>query len=62
MNFFQNIFNGSLFDKEKCIIIKNATDKLVKIIDNLREKKITDILFIIDSENLDKEIQIEEKI
>ena len=59
--FFQNIFNGSLFDKEKCIIIKNATDKLVKIIDNLREKKITDILFIIDSENLDKKSKLRKK-
>ena len=59
--FFQNIFTGSLFEKEKCIIIKNATDKLINIIDDLFEKKVNDILFIFISENLDKKSKLRKK-
>ena len=38
-NFFEGIFSGSLFDEDKFIIINQATDKIVKIIEILIEKK-----------------------
>ena len=38
-NFFDGIFSGSLFDEDKFIIINQATDKIVKIIEILIEKK-----------------------
>jgi hypothetical protein len=37
--FFEGIFSGSLFDEDKFVIISQATDKIVKIIETLIEKK-----------------------
>ena len=59
--FFQNILTSSLFEKDKCIIINNGSDKLIKIIDELIEKQVEDILFIILSENLDKKSKLRKK-
>ena len=38
-NFFESIFSGSLFDENKFVIINQATDKIVKIIEILLKKK-----------------------
>ena len=38
-NFFESIFSGSLFDENKFVIINQASDKIVKIIKILIEKK-----------------------
>jgi DNA polymerase-3 subunit delta len=37
-NFIENILSKSLFEPEKFIIIKRATDKILKIIENLHKK------------------------
>tara|TARA_B100001057_G_scaffold458501_1_gene507820 strand:+ start:1588 stop:2577 length:990 start_codon:yes stop_codon:yes gene_type:complete len=55
--FIENILNKSLFEKEKFIIIKRATDKIVKILDQLKNKKIDDKI-IICSENLEKKSKL----
>ena len=34
-DFFESIFSGSLFDEDKFVIINQATDKIVKIIEML---------------------------
>ncbi len=59
--FFQNILTGSLFEKDKCVIINNGSDKLIKIIDELIEKQVEDILFIVLSDNLDKKSKLRKK-
>jgi len=56
--FYENIFSGSLFDEEKTIIIKRATDRLMKIIDNIISKELTDIKIIINSDNLEKKSKL----
>ena len=56
--FYDNIFSGSLFEKEKIIILKNCTDKLVKIIEELIEKKTTDIAFLLDASVLEKKSKL----
>ena len=52
--FIDNMLSKSLFDEKKIIIIKRATDKFVKIVEILQEKKIEDIKLIVTSYNLEK--------
>ena len=37
--FLEDLFNKSLFDNKKIIIIKRATDKIIKIIEEIEKKK-----------------------
>jgi DNA polymerase-3 subunit delta len=37
-NFIETILSKSLFDPQKFIVIKRATDKILKIIENLQQK------------------------
>ena len=53
INFLENILNKSLFSKEQIFIIKRATDKIYKIIEEINLKEISDT-FIINSDNLEK--------
>ena len=52
--FLESLFNQSLFDNKKCIIIKRGTDKIVKIIEEIDKKKIDQITIIINSDTLEK--------
>ena len=56
--FLENILSKSLFEKEKIIIIKRATDKIFSLINEINEKNIKDITLIINSENLDKKSKL----
>ncbi|MFL2884236.1 MAG: DNA polymerase III subunit delta, partial [Candidatus Pelagibacter sp.] len=38
--FIESILNKSLFENEKVIIIKRATDKIIKILEQIKIKKI----------------------
>ena len=51
-NFFEDLYNQTLFDDEKFIIIKRATDKIVKNIKKFDKKKIDKIKILIYSYNL----------
>ena len=53
-NFIENILSKSLFEKEKIIIVKRATDKILKVIETLNSKNLEDITIIINSDNLEK--------
>ena len=57
-NFIENILSKSLFDKEKIIIIKRATDKILKIIETLHQKNLDDITIILNSDNLEKKSKL----
>ena len=52
--FIENILSKSLFEEKKIFIIKRATDKFVKIVEILQEKKVEDIKLIVISYNLEK--------
>ena len=52
--FKEDILNKSFFENEKLIIISRATDKMFKIIDEIIEKKISDITIILKSNVLEK--------
>ena len=57
-NFKEMMINKSLFESEKTIIIKRATDKLIKFIDEIKNKNIEDTILIINSENLEKKSKL----
>ena len=56
-NFLDNILNKSLFLEEQIFIIKRATDKILKIIEEINLKEISDTI-IIHSDNLDKKSKL----
>ena len=53
-DFFNSVLTKSFFDNKKLIIISRATDKIKEIIEVLIEKNPQDILFILNSKNLEK--------
>ena len=53
-DFYNNIFTRSFFGNEKLIVINRVSDKIREIIEELIEKKIEDIQFILNSKNLEK--------
>ena len=58
-NFFlENIFSKSLFENEKIIIIKRATDKIFKIIEELKKKNIEDVKIILNADVLEKKSKL----
>ena len=57
-NFIENILSKSLFEKQKFIVIKRATDKILKIIEILQQKNIEDIIIILNSDNLEKKSKL----
>jgi len=56
--FIENILSKSLFEKEKIIVIKRATDKILKIIEILHLKNLDDTSIIINSDNLEKKSKL----
>ena len=53
-DFFNSVLTKSFFDNEKLIIINRASDKVKTIIEELLEKNLEGIKFILDSKNLEK--------
>ena len=47
-NFIETILSKSLFDPQKFIVIKRATDKILKIIENLQQKNLEDTTIILN--------------
>ena len=53
-NFIENILTKSLFEKEKFIVIKRTTDKILKVIETLLLKNLENTTIILNSDNLEK--------
>ena len=56
--FFVNNLNKSLFESDKIIIINRSTDKIIKIIEELVDRNINDIIFILNSDALEKKSKL----
>ena len=56
--FLSEILNRSLFESEKIILIKRASEKIRSIIEELIEKKSIEDIFIIDCDTLDKKSKL----
>ena len=57
-NFIESILSKSLFEQKKIIVIKRVTDKILKIIETLRQKNLEDISVILNSDNLEKKSKL----
>ena len=55
---FNNILSKSLFDENKIVTIKRATDKFLKIIEEINENEMEGISIIINSDNLEKKSKL----
>ena len=56
--FISNLMNKSLFENEKLIIISRASDKILRFINEIIERKIDEIKIIINSDNLEKKSKL----
>ena len=56
--FIENILTKSLFEEKKIIIIKRATDKILKVIEELDSKNLDGITIILNSDNLEKKSKL----
>ena len=57
-NFIESILSKSLFELEKIVVIKRATDKILNILQTLQLKKLDEVIIILNSENLDKKSKL----
>ena len=57
-NFFDQILNNSFFENNKLIIISRTTDKSKVIIEEIIDKKISDIVFVFVAETLEKKSKL----
>ena len=57
-NFYNQILSKSFFEKNKLIIIKEASDKIKSEIEILKEKKLDDIKIVLISNTLDKKSKL----
>ena len=56
--FYENILSKSLFEDNKTVIINRASDKIFKIIENIAEKNLEDLLLLIEANSLDKKSKL----
>jgi DNA polymerase-3 subunit delta len=57
-NFFNEILTKSFFEKEKLIIINRSTDKLKDLIEEIIERKLDDLIFVLNSNILEKKSKL----
>ena len=56
--FISNLMNKSLFNDEKLIIITRSTEKILRFINEIKERNIENIKIVINSNNLDKKSKL----
>jgi len=56
--FFENLFNRSLFEKEKIIIVNRCSEKISDIIEKIIDKNISDTKIILNLNILDKKSKL----
>ena len=56
--FYEKIFNQSLFEKEKIIIVNRCSEKIYELIENILEKKISDTKIILNANILEKKSKL----
>ena len=57
-DFTESLYTKSLFEDEKLITINRATDKIFKILSDIVDKRIENLIIIIDSDNLEKKSKL----
>ncbi len=57
-NFIESIVNKSFFDESRLILVLRATDKIIKLVDNLLNKNINDTTIILNANILEKKSKL----
>jgi len=57
-NFISSQINKSFFDESKLILISRVSEKIIKLINELLDRKISDITVVLNSSNLDKKSKL----
>ena len=57
-SFISNQINKSFFDESKLIFISRVSEKIIKLINELLDRKINDITVVLNSSNLDKKSKL----
>jgi len=57
-SFFNSILSNSFFEKEKLIIISRVTDKMKDVIEEILEKKIEDLVIVLNAGILEKKSKL----
>ncbi len=57
-SFFANVLSKSFFEKEKLVIINRVTDKIKNLIEELVEKRIEDLIIVLNANNLEKKSKL----
>ncbi len=56
--FFNNILSRSFFENEKLIIISRVTDKINNLVEEIIERKIEDLIIVLNAEILEKKSKL----
>ena len=56
--FYDKLFNKSLFDKEKIIIVNRCSEKIYELIEKIIEKKVSDVKIILNAKILEKKSKL----
>ena len=57
-NFISSLINKSFFDDLKLIIISRVSEKIVKLIDELLDRKINDVTIVLNASSLEKKSKL----
>ena len=57
-SFISSLINKSFFDESKLILVSRVSEKITKLVDEILERKIKDITFILNAGNLEKKSKI----
>ena len=60
-NFISSIINKSFFDESKLILIQRTTDRIIRLIDDLLDKNITDTTIVFNAGILEKKSKLRSK-
>ena len=56
--FYEKIFNQSLFEKEKILVVNRCSEKIYEVIENILEKNISDTKIILNANVLEKKSKL----
>ena len=57
-NFISSLINKSFFDELKLILISRVSEKIIKLIDELLDRKINDVTIVLNTNNLEKKSKL----
>ena len=60
-NFISSIINKSFFDESRLILVQRTTDRIIKLIDDLLDKNITDTTIVFNAGILEKKSKLRSK-